>query len=61
MYGVERTGVRFVMSSPGDLDRIGDYHAWYDIYGTAVTHLGHIVNCFRFENPAAAGLSLIHI
>jgi hypothetical protein len=56
MYGVERTGVRFVMSSPSDLDRIGDYHAWYDIYGTEVTHLGgHLVNCFRFENPAAAG------
>jgi hypothetical protein len=55
MYGIERTGVRFVMSSPGDPDRVGDYHAWYDIYGTAVTHLGHLVNCFRFENPAAAG------
>jgi hypothetical protein len=56
MYGVERTGVRFVMSSPIDLDQIGEYHAWYDIYGTEVTHLGgHLVNCFRFENPAAAG------
>ncbi|MFC8827491.1 hypothetical protein ACFT9I_19370 [Streptomyces sp. NPDC057137] len=55
MYGVERTGVRFVMSSPSDPDRIGDYHAWYDVYGTVVTHLGHLVNCFRFENPAAAG------
>jgi hypothetical protein len=55
MYGVERTGVRFVMTSPSDPDRVGDYHAWYDIYGTVVTHLGHLVNCFRFENPAAAG------
>jgi hypothetical protein len=55
MYGVERTGVRFVVSSPSDPDRVDDYHAWYDIYGTVVTHLGHLVNCFRFENPAAAG------
>jgi hypothetical protein len=55
MYGVERTGVRFVVSSPSDPDRVNDYHAWYDIYGTVVTHLGHLVNCFRFENPAAAG------
>jgi hypothetical protein len=55
MYDVERTGVRFVMSSPNDLDRVNDYHAWYDIYGTVVTHLGYISNCFRFENPAAAG------
>jgi hypothetical protein len=55
MYGVERTGVRLVITSPNDPDRVGDYHAWYDIYGTVVTHLGHVVNCFRFENPAAAG------
>ena len=55
MYGVERTGVRVVISSPSDPDRVGDYHAWYDIYGTVVTHLGQLVNCFRFENPAAAG------
>jgi hypothetical protein len=55
MYGVERTGVRVVVSSPRDPDRVDDYHAWYDIYGTVVTHLGHLVNCFRFENPAAAG------
>jgi hypothetical protein len=56
MYGTERTGVRLVMTSPSDLDRVDDYHAWYDIYGTEVTHLGgHLVNCFRFENPAAAG------
>jgi hypothetical protein len=55
MYEVERTGVRVVMSSPGDPHRISDYHAWYDIYGTAVTHMGDLVNCFRFENPAAAG------
>jgi hypothetical protein len=55
MYGVERTGVRFVMSSPSDPDRVEDYHAWYDIYPTVVTRLGFVVNCFRFENPAAAG------
>jgi hypothetical protein len=55
MYGTERTGVRLVVSSPSDPDRVDDYHAWYDIYGTVVTHLGHLVNCFRFENPAAAG------
>jgi hypothetical protein len=56
MYGVDRTGVRFVMSSPSDPDRVDDYNAWYDIYGIEVTHLGgHLVNCFRFENPAAAG------
>jgi hypothetical protein len=55
MYGVERTGVRVVMTSPSDSERVADYHAWYDIYGTVVTHLGGLVNCFRFENPAAAG------
>jgi hypothetical protein len=55
MYGTERTGVRFVVSSPSDPDRVDDYNAWYDVYGTVVTHLGHLVNCFRFENPAAAG------
>jgi hypothetical protein len=55
MYGVERTGVRFVLSSPSDLERVEDYHAWYDIYPTVVTRLGFLVNCFRFENPAAAG------
>jgi hypothetical protein len=55
MYETERTGVRFVLSSPSDPDRVDDYHAWYDIYGTVVTRLGHLVNCFRFENPGAAG------
>jgi hypothetical protein len=55
MYGVERTGVRFVLSSPSDPDRVDDYHAWYDIYPTVVTRLGFLLNCFRFENPAAAG------
>ena len=55
MYGVERTGVRLVMSSPSDPDRVDDYNAWYDIYPTVVTRLGFLVNCFRFENPAAAG------
>jgi hypothetical protein len=43
------------VTSPSDPDRVADYHAWYDVYGTVVTHLGHLVNCFRFENPAAAG------
>jgi hypothetical protein len=55
MYGVERTGVRLVLSSPSDPDRVDDYHAWYDIYPTVVTRLGFLQNCFRFENPAAAG------
>jgi hypothetical protein len=54
MHGVNRTGVRFVMSSPSDPDRVDDYHAWYDTYATVVAHLGHLVNCFRFENPAAS-------
>jgi hypothetical protein len=55
MYGVNRTGVRLVMSSPSDPDRVDDYHAWYDTYATVVTYPGHLVNFFRFENPAAAG------
>jgi hypothetical protein len=39
MYETERTGVRFVLSSPSDPDRVDDYHAWYDTYGTIVTRL----------------------
>src|SRR5260370_35154168 len=55
MYGVERTGVRFVLSNAADPSRADEYSAWYDTYGAGITHPGFLANAFRFENPGAAG------
>ena len=55
MYGVERTGVRFVLSNAADPSRADEYSAWYDTYGAGITRPGFLANAFRFENPGAAG------
>src|SRR5258708_35356201 len=55
MHGVERTGVRFVLSNAADPSRADEYSAWYDTYGASITRPGFLANAFRFENPSAAG------
>lgn len=55
MHGVQRTGVRFVLSNTADPARADDTSAWYDTYAAAITHPGLLVNAVRFENPTAAG------
>src|SRR5258708_12041581 len=55
MHGVERTGVRFVLSNAADPSRADEYSAWYDTYGAGITRPGFLANAFRFENPSAAG------
>ena len=55
MHGVERTGVRFVLSNAADPNRADEYSAWYDTYGAGITRPGFLANAFRFENPSAAG------
>ncbi len=55
MHGVERTGVRFVLSNAADPSRVDEYSAWYDTYGAGITRPGFLANAFRFENPSAAG------
>src|SRR5260370_3918833 len=54
MHGVERTGVRFVLSNVADPCRADEYSAWYDTYGVGITRPGFLANAFRFENPSAA-------
>src|SRR5712672_171443 len=55
MHGVERTGVRFVLSNAADPNRADEYSAWYDTYGAGITRPGFLANAFRFQNPSAAG------
>jgi hypothetical protein len=51
----ERTGVRFVLTNPADVNRTDDYDAWYNDYERALIRPGVIANAFRFENRNAAG------
>ena len=54
MYGITRTGVRFVLSNSADPARAADASAWYDTYTAAITGPGMLANVFRLENPEAA-------
>jgi hypothetical protein len=55
VYGITRTGVRFVLSNSADPARAADASAWYDTYTAAITGPGMLANVFRLENPEAAG------
>jgi hypothetical protein len=55
MYGVDRTGVRFVLSSVTEVSRKADQDAWYDMYAAALTIPGFLINAFRFDNTAMPG------
>src|SRR5260370_7918881 len=55
MHGVERTGVRFVLSNAADPSRADEYSAWSDTYGVRITRPGFLANAFQFETPRAPG------
>ena len=46
MYGVERTGVRFVLSNAADPSRADEYSAWYGTYGAGITRPGFLANAW---------------
>lgn len=52
--GVDRTGVRFVLSNCSEPAQVDEYNKWYDSYGADCTKLGLLVSAIRFENPDAA-------
>jgi hypothetical protein len=54
-HGVERTGVRFVLTNNADPGRTAEYKGWYDNFGAGVTRPGFLADALRFENPSAAG------
>jgi hypothetical protein len=54
IHGIERTGVRFVLTNNADPMRSEDYVEWYDAYEAAITRPGFLANAFRFENPGSA-------
>lgn len=53
MFGVSRTGIRFVLTNfePG---RESDAGGWYDGYTSRILFPGLLVNAYRFENTDAA-------
>lgn len=53
--GVERTGVRLVLSNCTEAAQLGEHNKWYDAYGADCTKPGLFANAIRFENPEAAG------
>jgi hypothetical protein len=54
-HGIERTGVRFVLSNVADPTRADQYNEWYDAYAANLTLPGFLGDALRFENPGAGG------
>ena len=55
MHGVQRTGVRLVISNNADPERADEYAEWCNAYEAGITRPGFLANAFRFESPCAAG------
>jgi hypothetical protein len=53
MYGVKRTGIRFVLSN-FQSGREQEASEWYNAYTSRILFPGLLVNAFRFENGDAA-------
>jgi hypothetical protein len=54
-HGIERTGVRLVLTNNADPTRAAEFAEWYDSYEAGTVRPGFLANAFRFENPGSAG------
>jgi predicted ferric reductase len=60
MHGVERTGVRFVLSNAADPSRADEYSAWYDTYGAGITPFRSWIRAFPTEQQMEFDIDLYY-